>query len=650
MRVGEALEVVVGADTSEADRKLNDLGDRGGGARWAGNLAKVGVGAFAAVGSAATAVVGMGLKVAADMEQADIAFSTMLGSGEKAKAFLEDLKAFAAKTPFEFPQLQQAASSLVSAGFEANKVIPIMTTLGDVTSGMGTGAEGVQRATVALQQMSAAGRITGEDLNQLRDAGIPVFDLLSAATGKTKEEIAALAQAGKLGKAEMNALFKALETGKGLERFNGLMEKQSQSLTGLLSSLKDNVQQSLGDMMGPVVANLKRQLPRITGIIGDALEKVGPQLGGLASGLIDALSNVLPHVVPVLGAVATAAGQVFSTLAPAVGQLLPSFVRIITALLPILPSMARLLVALAPPLTMLAELLAAVIEAIPIPVLTAVAIAIGAWASPIFAVVAAAALLAAGVKLVMDNWDVISGFFTGLWDRVTGIFTGATNIIKTLIGNWPRVLLAVMTGGWSEIIAFVIRNWDGIKGAVTRGIAGVVGFVAELPGKILRALASLGPDLLNLGEWAFNSLKRGIASIVPKIMDIASDLVKRLIKKLDPRNWFSTPEEHYRPLWAAAFGAIGEEAKRSLRGTERQVGRLVDVTGGAGLGLGLSPTVADVRGSISPPALTPATPVSGGNVIIVEGSLVTMREVYEELRTMGIELAEVGSTRAMTGG
>src|SRR5690348_5641548 len=109
----------------------------------------------------------MGLKTAASMENADIAFTTMLGSATKAHTFLKKLADFAAATPFEFPELQTAASSLISAGVNAKDVIPIMTTLGNVTSGMGTGAEGVKRATVALQQMQAAGKITGEDLNQL---------------------------------------------------------------------------------------------------------------------------------------------------------------------------------------------------------------------------------------------------------------------------------------------------------------------------------------------------------------------------------------------------------------------------------------------------------------------------------------------------
>lgn len=236
-----------------------------------GQAAKVGVFALGGLGVAGAAA---GLKTAASMEQARISFTTMLGSAEKADGFLRELAAFAAKTPFEFPELQTAASSLISAGFEAEKVIPIMTTLGDVTSGMGTGAEGVQRATVALQQMSAAGRITGEDLNQLRDAGVPVFDLLAAATGKSKEEIAKLASAGKLGKTEMQALFDALGSGKGLERFNGLMEKQSQSLSGVFSTLKDTVNMTLSNLVAPAIPAIKSALSAVPGLVTGAVSGV----------------------------------------------------------------------------------------------------------------------------------------------------------------------------------------------------------------------------------------------------------------------------------------------------------------------------------------------------------------------------------------
>ncbi|CAH0296588.1 Glycyl-glycine endopeptidase ALE-1 [Arthrobacter sp. Bi26] len=236
--------------------------------------------------AAATAAGAVGVATAAQMEQSEISFTTMLGSGEKAKAFLGDLSKFAAKTPFDLPGLQTSASSLVSAGIDASKVIPIMTSLGNATSGMGTGAEGVQRATTALQQMNAAGKISGEDLNQLRDAGIPVFDLLTAATGKTTAQIAEMADKGKLGKKELEQLMTALESGKGLEKFNGLMEKQSASLTGMWSTAKDTFAVGMAEAVTPIIPLLKDGLGGATAFLTDViLPKAKTGLGEVAGGI-----------------------------------------------------------------------------------------------------------------------------------------------------------------------------------------------------------------------------------------------------------------------------------------------------------------------------------------------------------------------------
>jgi tape measure domain-containing protein len=336
--------VKVGQAASKAGKEIEGMGRKSGGL--SGKFAMVSrlgprsfsamaTGAKAAglaLGGAAISAGIFGLKTASNMEQARISFTTMLGSAQKADKFLRQLQKFAASTPFEFPELQTAASSLISAGFEAKKVIPIMRTLGDVTSGMGTGSEGVKRATIALQQMSAAGRITGEDLNQLRDAGVPVFDLLAKATGKSKAEVVKLAQAGKLGKREMDQLFKALETGKGLERFNGLMEKQSKSLAGLFSTLKDNVSMSLANLVTPAIPAIKTGLtwltdqtaavaPKIQAVFTAAAPKIAAAFNTIASKVQAALSVIEPWVRNTLvpGVVAT-----FGTIKAKIESALPT--------------------------------------------------------------------------------------------------------------------------------------------------------------------------------------------------------------------------------------------------------------------------------------------------------------------------------------
>lgn len=287
----------LGKDADVAGRKMQGLNHTskgmGGGFKFAAaGAAAVGTGLLAAAGAA----VGYGLKVAAGNEQAKIGFTTMLGSGKKAEAFLKDLEAFAAKTPFEFPELQKAASSLISVGVNSSKVIPIMTTLGNVTSGMGTGAEGVQRATVALQQMQSAGRITAEDLNQLRDAGIPlktVMAAISAETGTSSKKLFEMSRNGKLGKKELDGLMASLESGKGFEKFNGLMDAQSKSLTGMLSTLKDTFGMGMAKAIEPALPFLKGAIGAVTKSLADFFGWVATHQEDVVDGLVAVGNGVL---------------------------------------------------------------------------------------------------------------------------------------------------------------------------------------------------------------------------------------------------------------------------------------------------------------------------------------------------------------------
>lgn len=304
-------------DTSDLD---NIAGRIGGSFR---NMAAIAATALGGIGLAQVGKAAIG--VAADFQQTSIAFTTMLGSGEKAGAFLKDLKGFAASTPFEFPELATAASSLVSVGINADKVIPIMNSLGNATAGMGTGQEGIKRATIALQQMNAAGRITGEDLNQLRDAGIPVFDLLAAATGKSKEQVAALAQAGKLGRKELEQLMKALETGRGLERFNGLMEAQSKTLNGVISTLRDTLSNASIDFITPYLPAMAAGVQKFSDLLTNTfIPAAHKSLDALIAGWknpsatigagVDTLSRVFEMLGSTLRTVAygfTALGEAF---------------------------------------------------------------------------------------------------------------------------------------------------------------------------------------------------------------------------------------------------------------------------------------------------------------------------------------------------
>lgn len=191
----------------------------------------IGFGA-AAVGAA---VGGLFLKNAGVYEQAQIAFETMLGDAERAKKLLQDITAFAAKTPFEVPGLIESGKRLLAFGFQAEEIIPTMESLGNIAAGVG--ADKLPLLILALGQVRAATKLRGQELRQFTEAGVPMLEELAKLKGVTTKEISELVSKGGVSYEDTEKALRNLTTGTG--RFANLMLKQSASLFGMLSNLKD---------------------------------------------------------------------------------------------------------------------------------------------------------------------------------------------------------------------------------------------------------------------------------------------------------------------------------------------------------------------------------------------------------------------------
>ncbi|MTV47765.1 tape measure protein [Heliobacillus mobilis] len=192
---------------------------------------------LAALG-AGVGVVGAGgymLKLAGEAEQAGIAFETMLGSKEKADRFLNDLTTFAVKTPFEMGDLRDASKRMLAFGFASDEIIPKLTAIGDAASGLGLGREGINRITLALGQMKAKAKVSGDEMLQMTEAGIPAWDILAKAMGVSTAQVMKLSEKGLIpAKQAIDALIEGME-----ERFPHMMDKQSRTMMGLMSTIKD---------------------------------------------------------------------------------------------------------------------------------------------------------------------------------------------------------------------------------------------------------------------------------------------------------------------------------------------------------------------------------------------------------------------------
>lgn len=248
------------AELKRVDVQLKEVyqtskGGSGTGAGLLGNLGTFGafagraipvigavVGAFKSLGAA--------FSKASDLEQLTIAFETFLGSADKAKAVIADLKAFEVKTPFEADQVNGAGRALLAFGVTTKDLIPTLTRIGDVASGTG---KDFNELTLIYGKAKTQGIIQGEELNQLAEAGIPIYAELAKVLGVNENQIRKLGEQGRIQFSDLDQVFKNL-TGEG-GRFAGLMERQSKSLGGLYSTLKSalgNLLTEVGNVLAPL--------------------------------------------------------------------------------------------------------------------------------------------------------------------------------------------------------------------------------------------------------------------------------------------------------------------------------------------------------------------------------------------------------------
>ncbi len=455
-------------------------------------------GAAAAAGLGALTV--FGLKSAASLEQVQVAFNSLLGSvGAGTKAFTE-LQHFAAVTPFEFTDVAGAAQRFFafagSVGLSKDRVQQFLTTLGDVASVTGGGAQALNSVTLAMGQIASSGKVTLDNLNQISEA-LPGFSgvaAIASATGKTTAQVMDEISSGSINATVgIQALLKGMQTFPGAA---GAMEAQSQTLLGVFSTFKDTLSQALVGGFAPVIPAIKDSLGQLTPILGDALGQLAPSLGKLLSGLLPLIGNLVQAIVPILTPLLDALGPGLQALGP--------------ALIPLGAALGQILVALAPILPLLGEFLAVVIQ-VAVPVLQLLALVL----KPLTPIInfMSAAIAELGKALGLIDWravgNAIGGAFLDAIRAVGGFFVG--------IGEWFAKLPGLITAGLSALPGLLVaganRAFDLFFTAVGFGIGLILRAFIELPVRINALIGLLWITVVDL-------TRAGIARVVQFFNDL----------------------------------------------------------------------------------------------------------------------------------
>jgi tape measure domain-containing protein len=216
------------------------------------------------------------LTAAGQMQQYNVAFTTMLGSAEKAKNLMEEAIEFAAKTPFQLDGVLDATKQLLAYQVAQEEVLPTLRNLGDISAG--TGAD-LRLIAKAYGDIKTKGKLAGQEVLQLANANIPIIKELAKTFGLTTTEIQNMQAKGQISFEMVKQAIRGM-TAEGGTFFN-LMDEQSKTFLGTVSNMQDGFFQlkvSIGNALLPVAQETVNKLiilfDRLTKIVDKNKEKI----------------------------------------------------------------------------------------------------------------------------------------------------------------------------------------------------------------------------------------------------------------------------------------------------------------------------------------------------------------------------------------
>lgn len=480
-------------------------------------LAAAGAGAF------------FGISTAASLEQAEVAFSTLTGSAETGKKVLQDLKDLGRITPFETADLTTTAQRLLNAGVATDDLTRAITFLGDAAGTQG--AAGLDRLGFAYSQILGAGRAMTEDINQIADVGVPIWGELAAQLGVTQAEVRTMASEGRISADTITAAF---EQPLGpMQNLVGGMAAQSQTLTGLWSTLKDTVGQGLADSITASLPDIKTALSDITAAIGPALQAAGPAFAGIAQAMVPlagALADVLvwfaglsPQMqqwivyavagAAAVGPLALGLGRILTVASgvPRVVGGLVTFAKVVAATARVY-GVFKFLAGLGPMVLKFGLLVAKALMMVGRAfLLNPIGLLVTAIAVGVFLVVkywdqikAAFAAAWAFIKPVLQSlWQAVKGAFDAVvaaistavawigglfasiwatvkpvWDTFWSLLTLPIRIWWTVVSTYVQLAWALIQAVFTAIVGFVAPIWQGMWDTVSGALSAAWGFIS----------------------------------------------------------------------------------------------------------------------------------------------------------------------------
>ena len=492
------LLVKIGADTSDLRKELNATKRQIKSAfgSEALDVSKKSLAVLGGIGAGLAALGVASVKAGASLQSTKTAFTNMLGSAEKAQDFLGKMQDFAAKTPFEFSQVSQAAQKFIAFGFSAEQVIPTLTAVGDAAAGVGLGAEGINRITLALGQMAAKSKVQAGEMMQLNETGIPAWKMLADQIGVSVPEAMSMVSKGAIDAATgITALVSGME-----QSFGGMMDQQSQTISGTWSTLMDGLEQSAAQVGLQIAEALN-----LTGIfqsLGDMLTNFAATVQ--SSGLTEALLTAIPPefqagILLIISTLTGLAIPAISLFVTKVTLMAAPFIAAVTA---------------AAPFIAVAAAVATALYAIVKSGMTVADVreTMGIKLEPVTrAVDAVRTMMSAAAQAIIANLQALEPVFTLVAAVMGAAFYAALQVIGGVV-NGVLNFISVL----SECVTWILNAFTYLVEGIGACIDEVGSILSDMAGSILPSWASSG--LSTIANFVSEAIS-WLSSLIQKILE-----------------------------------------------------------------------------------------------------------------------------------
>lgn len=553
--------------TEQFQKNTSSLGPKLAGGLRTGLTAAAG--AIAGVSAAMGAGVAAGVKYNATIENYQTSFEVMTGSAEKAAEVVDRLKEIGASTPFELPELADTTQLLMNYGFTADEAIEKMRMLGDISQGS---ADKMSRIAMAYGQMSSAGKVQLEDIKQMIEAGFNPLQEISESTGESMDSLYDRISNGTLAVDEVTASMQRATSEGG--KYYQSMQKQSQTITGMISTLKDNAQQLLGEVVQPITESFgTRLLPAAIDAIDqlttafqqngfEGLIAVGGQIiTNILLGIAQGLPNVITTAIQIIQSIVTnlqanmpqiiaAGGQILITLVTGIGQLI---YMVGSLALSIISTLVTGLITNAPQLmtqasTMFSDFCAQIQSRLPE--------LITQGGQMILSLLLG--LLNNAPQIMQQASSMMMTWLDTIWGMLPSILqSGADmilNLLNGLVSNAPQIL----SQAGQMLIDYIATIASNLPAVLQKGIeiigqllAGIIQAVPDLIASIPGIIADIGSAFLDKdwGEIGLNIIKgiaSGITGAVGTLVDAAKEAAGNALDSVKDFLGIESPSKVFR--------------------------------------------------------------------------------------------------------